>query len=122
MVIMQARTLKDFYQYITFNNISTGYKLPITCRGSQFNFKITLPYQPSQLTWDFNNNPLLIPNNNIVINNPVADSSFTKDGRTLYLYKVPQVYSYNGLGTVAGKSFGEQSDVGWLQWFTGIEL
>ncbi|WP_207493552.1 PKD domain-containing protein [Aridibaculum aurantiacum] len=92
--------VRDLYQYVTLQNQYATVNFPATCKNTPFNFSITLPYLATSLTWDFNNNPNLAPNNNVVNNAPVPDSSFVRDGRTLYVYKLPSTtYHFSATGT-----------------------
>ncbi len=88
----------DLYQYVTLQNQYATVNFPSTCKGTPFKFSITLPYQPTSLEWNFNNNVNLSPNTNVINTSPVADSSFVIDGRTLYVYKLPQFYSFSATG------------------------
>lgn len=56
-----------------------------TSANTSFLLSVTLPYQPTALVWDFDNNPNLTPSQNVTDNNPVADSSYTTDGRLIYM-------------------------------------
>jgi gliding motility-associated-like protein len=89
----------DLYQYVTIQNQFASINFPATCKGTPFNYAITLPYQPLSLNWNFNNNPNQSPNTTVVNNSPVADSSFVRDGRTLYVYKLPGNYLFSASGT-----------------------
>jgi PKD repeat protein len=89
----------DRYQYITLQNFYASVNFPATCTYTPFYFSITLPYKATSLNWDFNNNPNLSPNNNIVNNAPVPDSTFNLDGKTLYVYKLKSIFSYSAIGT-----------------------
>jgi gliding motility-associated-like protein len=101
----------DLYQYVTLQNQYATVNFPATCKGTPFKFSITLPYQPIKLKWDFSQNPNLSPNDSVVVNPPVgqtvipADSSFIKDGKTLYVYKVSQTYTFSAVGTYSVKVF-----------------
>lgn len=97
--------VRDLYQYITVQNEYASVNFPATCRGTPFHFSITLPYQATSLVWNFNNNPSLSPNATISLNNPVPDSFFVRDGRTLYVYKVPGIYIFSAAGTYNIKVF-----------------
>lgn len=88
----------DLYQYVTVQNQFATVNFPSTCRGTPFTVAITLPYQPTSLTWDFGNNPNLSPNNNVVNNKPIEDTFFVKDGKTLYQYKLSGNYSFSSAG------------------------
>ncbi|MDQ6813050.1 MAG: IgGFc-binding protein, partial [Bacteroidota bacterium] len=76
--------VKDLYQYVSLKNEYSTVDFPATCRNTPFQFSITLPYNATSLTWDFNNNANLFPNNIVVNNSPKPDSTFTRDGRSLY--------------------------------------
>lgn len=91
--------VKDLYQYISTQNQYAIVNEPATCKNSPFYFSITLPYKPTSITWDFANNPNLSPNTNFTTNNPVADSTFIKDGKTLYVFKQKSnTYSFAAIG------------------------
>lgn len=91
--------VRDLYQYVTLQNQFASVNFPATCKNTPFNFAITLPYLPTSLTWDFGNHPNLSPNTTVVNNSPSPDSSFVRDGRTLYLFKLPALYSFSKEGT-----------------------
>ncbi|MCX6209568.1 MAG: PKD domain-containing protein [Bacteroidetes bacterium] len=93
----------DLYQYIRLQNPNATASYPATCVGTDFKFSITLPYQPLKLNWDFGNSTALTPNTNVNNNNPVFDSSFVKDGKTLYVYKLSGFYKYTQPGTYSIK-------------------
>jgi gliding motility-associated-like protein len=83
----------DRSQFITIKNEFATVNFPATCINSPFNFAITLPYQTPQLRWLFYGRF-----NDTIINNPVPDSSFVLDGRTLYQYRLPGTYILSQLG------------------------
>ncbi|MDB5193333.1 MAG: hypothetical protein JWQ96_2896, partial [Segetibacter sp.] len=89
----------DLYQFVTLQNQYAAVNFPATCKSTPFFYAITLPYLPTSLTWDFNSNPNLSPNANITNNSPVPDSTFTRDGRTLYVFKLPGIYTFSAVGT-----------------------
>jgi len=89
----------DLYQFVTLQNQFASVNFPATCKGTPFKFSITLPYQPISISWNFNNNTNLSPNTNIVNNSPVFDSSFVRDGKTLYVYKLSSFYTFSNPGT-----------------------
>ncbi|MEO7315246.1 MAG: PKD domain-containing protein [Ginsengibacter sp.] len=86
--------LRDLYQYITIENSYSTTSLPATCKNSPFWLDIVLPYQPLNLTWQFNG--LLT---DTLIQAPVADSSWVINGRTLYKYKLLKTYQLNQTGS-----------------------
>ncbi len=89
----------DLYQYISLKNQYATVNFPATCVDAPFHFSITLPYQPLKLNWDFGGNAALSPNTNVTNSSPVYDSSFVKDGKTLYVYKLAGTYKFNQVGT-----------------------
>lgn len=93
----------DLYQYVTLQNQFASVNFPATCKGTSFKYSITLPYQPLSIEWDFSGSPNLSPNTNVVNNAPVFDSSFVKDGKTLYVYKLPGNYTYTAAGNYSIK-------------------
>ncbi|MEO7308909.1 MAG: PKD domain-containing protein [Chitinophagaceae bacterium] len=86
--------IKDLLQHIVIKNQYATIDFPATCVNTPFTFAITLPYQATSLKWDFHG---AFPN--ITNNNPVPDSSYSVDGKTVYLYRLPTNYSYNAAGT-----------------------
>lgn len=97
--------VRDLYQFITIRNDLASVNFPSTCINTPFNVSITLPYEPISMVWDFGNNPNLSPNTNVTVNPPTgqtvipADSSFLRDGKTLFVYKLSQRYTFNAAGT-----------------------
>ena len=91
--------LRDLNQFITLQNQFATVNYPATCQNTPFALAVTIPYQPSTMTWDFGGNLNLSPNANVTKTNPVADSIFIKDGVTLYQYKIPGLYKFTTVGT-----------------------
>lgn len=89
----------DRYQFASVTNTYGSVNIPATCKGEPFKLSITLPYQPNTIQWDFNGNSNISPNANITINSPAFDSSFVRDDKTLYVYKLPGNYVYTPTGT-----------------------
>ena len=88
----------DLYQYITLANQYGSVNFPAVCINTPFYFSITLPYQPIQLNWDFNGDTNLLPHNAVINNSPVFDRTFIKDGKSLYVYKLPNPYVFKKTG------------------------
>src|SRR5206468_6336094 len=61
---------------------------------SPFSLSMTFPYQPTEIKWLFNG---LFPDT--TISNPQADSTWTVNGKQLYLYKLTKIYSLPASGT-----------------------
>lgn len=91
--------LKDIYQYVTVNNDFATVNFPAACRNSPFKFSMTFPYQPIQIKWEFGPALNALGLQDVTITNPVADSVFTVDSKTLYRYKLPNSYVINTIGT-----------------------
>jgi gliding motility-associated-like protein len=97
--------VRDLYQFVTIRNDLASVNFPSTCINTPFKLSITLPYQPISMVWDFNSNTNLSPNTNITVNPPVgqtvipADSTFIKDGKTLYVYRLNALYTFTSAGT-----------------------
>ncbi len=70
------------------------------CRDNQFYVRVTLPYRPISITWDFANNPNLTPNAVYVQNNPTPEDSFVVNNQTLYVFKNPTPYLFNIVGSL----------------------
>jgi gliding motility-associated-like protein len=86
--------VKDLYQFITtFNPLSVEQGTNV-CKGTPFKFRVTLPYQPSYINWNFNG---LFPNVNTM--SPVADSTYMLNGRTLRRFSLPMDYTANMAGS-----------------------
>jgi gliding motility-associated-like protein len=86
--------VRDLYQYVSIDNGPTTVNFPATCKGTQFNFSMTFPFQPTQIRWEFNG---LFPD--VTVNSPTYDNTFVVNGKTLYQYNLPGSYSINTAGT-----------------------
>jgi len=86
--------VKDLFQFVSITNQYATVNFPSTCVNTPFLFSITLPYQATSLLWDFHGAFANV--NNAA---PVPDSSFVRDGRTLYVYKMPNTTSFSAVGT-----------------------
>lgn len=75
--------VKDFSQFVSVDNEFATVQSDIACKGDPYFLSVTFPYQPLQITWQFNG---LFPD--ITINNPVFDETSVENGRTLYKYKL----------------------------------
>jgi gliding motility-associated-like protein len=86
--------VKDLYQSLTLNNPLGVVKLPATCKGTPVGMSITLPYIPLSLKW-------IIPGNTdtVMDNNPIADSTYDVNGKTIYRYTMNKKVVFNTIGT-----------------------
>ncbi|WP_018614638.1 T9SS C-terminal target domain-containing protein [Segetibacter koreensis] len=95
--------IKNLHEFVSVKNpyaVSTT-----TCSNTPFFLAVTLPYKPTSLVWDFGNLQNLTPSQNITENNPVADSSYITDGKTLYVYRLKVALTYSATGTFPVKIF-----------------
>lgn len=99
--------VKDLYQQI---GVSTEFGIettPSVCAGSQFRFKISLPYRPLELRWNLTGLPAsTIPAPSIITQLPTIDPTYvTEDsttnvnGKTIYWFSIPTYYIVNTIGT-----------------------
>ena len=86
--------LKDLYQFVSVQNQYATVSFPAACRNSPFKFSMVLPYKPLSLKWVFNG---LF--NDTTVFNPVSDSSWTVNDKTLYRYKLDRFYSIGNLAS-----------------------
>jgi gliding motility-associated-like protein len=91
--------LKDIYQYVTVGNDYATVNFPAGCKNSPFKFSMTFPYQPVQIKWEFGAALNALGLTDTTLNNPVADSTFVLNGKTLYRYKLKRTYVINTSGT-----------------------
>jgi gliding motility-associated-like protein len=92
--------VKDLYQFVSMKNTHSIVDFPATCQNTPFKFSITLPYQPTSLEWKFGStlNGMGIPDEPKKLS-PTADSTYMKDGKTLYLYRLNTEYKISTVGT-----------------------
>ncbi|HYC29585.1 MAG TPA: PKD domain-containing protein, partial [Chitinophagaceae bacterium] len=64
-------------------------------------FSMTFPYNPTQIRWVFGPQLNAMGINDTTINNPVADSTWIINGRTLHRFKLQRNYTVNTVGTYA---------------------
>ena len=79
--------LKDLYQFISIRNKYSIVDYPATCTDAPFEFSMTFPYMPTKVQWVFNG-----LYDDELINSPVPDSTWIKNGKQIYLYKIPKTY------------------------------
>ncbi|MCP9753414.1 PKD domain-containing protein [Ferruginibacter sp. HRS2-29] len=90
--------VKDLYQQIGVSSLYGIETTPSVCTGSPFKFKISLPYQPDSMYWD------LSPQHTPVWLKRVApavlafDSTTNLNGKQLWWYSLPLLYTYNTIG------------------------
>ncbi len=79
--------LKDLYQFVSIKNKYSVVDYPATCTDAPFNFSMTFPYMPAKVQWKFNG---VFPDEEI--DAPTPDSTWIKNGKQLYLYKLSKNY------------------------------
>lgn len=84
--------LKDLYHFISVQNEGATVNVPAACTNAPFRLAITFPYQPTQIQWVFGAALNAQGFRDSTINNPVADSTWVVDGRTLYQYRLAKNY------------------------------
>jgi gliding motility-associated-like protein len=85
--------IRNLSQYIEMINNENQEKSASGCAGQRFLTRLVLPYEPTQITWEFNNgSPAKI------INTPQYHSTFEFEGKTLYVYENEDLVQYNSAG------------------------
>lgn len=85
--------VRDQFQFITIKNEYATVNFPATCVNSPFNFAITLPYEPTQLKWQFYGRF-----KDTTIDDPDFDSTWVVEGRNIYQYRLPGTYVLSQTG------------------------
>jgi gliding motility-associated-like protein len=86
--------VKDLFQFLTIRDPNQSLDFPAACQLTKSKLFLTLPYPATKLEWKFNG---LFPD--VVINNPVADSTYQREGKTLYRFALPGEYTFPNTGT-----------------------
>jgi len=94
--------VKDLYQFVSVKNQYATVDFPATCKNSPFYFSMTFPYQPLLIKWQFGG---LFPD--VTVNSPVPDSSWLVNGKRLYKFTLPTIYSAVKTGTFPIKVLAE---------------
>ncbi len=85
--------VKDLSQFLTIRDPNQSVDAPSACQSTPNSLYITLPFPATKIEWRFYGE---FPD--VVINNPVADSTYQKDGKTLYRFPLPGGYTFNTTG------------------------
>ena len=98
--------VKDLYQQI---GVATQYGIepaPSVCKGSPFRFKVSLPYCADSMRWDLSNLPAPTPPqpptqiySTCIPGAGGPDSTTVVNGKTLYWYSLPNLYTINTSGS-----------------------
>ena len=94
--------IKDLYQQIGVSSTYGIETTPSVCTNSPFKFKVSLPYIPDSMRWNFHNAAGMMPNNtNVFVDNTgniAQDSATIVNGKTLHWYSVPLTYFFTAVG------------------------
>ena len=96
--------VKDLYQQILVNTEFGIEQTPSVCTNSPFRFKVSLPYCADSIRWDLNNlpGPPAAPPTSIFstcVPGPGGpDSTTVVNGKTIYWYSLPTLYSFATVG------------------------
>ena len=101
--------VKDIYQRIWVQTTYGIETTPTVCTNSPFRFKVSLPYCADSIRWDLSGLPGppvptidTIRYNTCVPTYPLPggpDSTTVLNGKTLYWYSLPNVYSFSTIGS-----------------------
>lgn len=81
-------SVKDLYKFLSVKNLDTRINFPATCRYTDFNLSIVLPYQPDSISWKFNG---LFAD--MLVKNPAYDSTWMVNAQRVYRYSLPAGYN-----------------------------
>lgn len=81
-----------------FPNLATV-NYSATCVNSSFNLKLALSYQPTKIVLDFLGASNLTGPPISTFNPTSFDSTYDSNGKTFYVYKIPQTYTFGASGT-----------------------
>ncbi len=90
--------IKDLNQFISFAGPSFNQAQNAVCSNFPVPFSLTIPYTTSQIIWSYGNGQA------DTLVNPAFDSSYTRNNKTLYVYKAPAPVSYLLPGTYTIKT------------------
>ncbi len=85
--------VRDLFQFMTVRDPYRSVDAASVCQNTPFDWFITIPYPASKLEWIFGGS---IPP--VVMDNPVPDSTYQKEGTTLYRFKLPNEFTYSVSG------------------------
>jgi len=106
--------LKDLTQNLMIQNPYGIAPSTTTCKNMPFKFRVAIPYASPDvisLIWNFSFNSNLSPNVPVTHHNPVADSTYTVDGRPLYVYTLPVTYQFLATGVYSIKLIANVTSV-----------
>ncbi len=86
--------VKDLSQFLTIRDPYQSVDNAGACQQISSQLFVTLPFPATKIDWRFYG---LFPD--VVIDNPVADSTYQRDGKTLYRFPLPGTYTFPTPGT-----------------------
>jgi gliding motility-associated-like protein len=97
--------LKNLNQYITLNPPGTTETKISGCSGVEYKLQLVLPYQTTNIKWNFNDGKPP------VVDAAPVSKTIVRDGKTLYLYEYAQPIKYSaGDYTVTATVFNPSAD------------
>lgn len=69
-----------------------------TCSGTAFKLSMRLAVKPTKIIWKLSNVPNITPNTDVTILNPIPSDSVIVNGDKLYVFTLPQTYSFSTAG------------------------
>ena len=85
--------VKDLYQYISLETPNSSVNFPATCANTPFYLSMTFPYQPTTINWVFGAALNALGIADVSLTNPTPTSTVIVNGRTLYVYRLPNQYT-----------------------------
>ena len=91
----------DLNPPITIKNefASSGINYSATCTNAPFKVVLSIPYIATKLKIDFGTNPDLTGTNPFIYSPSSPDSSYISNGKTFYVYYVPNTYKFKKTGS-----------------------
>jgi gliding motility-associated-like protein len=91
--------VRDLYTQLGFATLYGNASSPSVCLGNPSTFKISLPYRADSMYWDFHG----FQTPNVMVENypnqiPFDSTTFS-NGKQLWWYSLPGIYTYNTIGT-----------------------
>lgn len=91
--------VKDIYQYMSVQNQQATVNFPATCKNTPFYFSMTFPYQPTSIQWVFGPALNALGIADVTVPAPAPTGTTIVNGKTLYIYKLPNPYTISTIGT-----------------------
>jgi gliding motility-associated-like protein len=71
-----------------------------TCRNAPLNISMMVAYKPTNMVWELSQVPVISPNTDITISNPVPVDSSVINGTLYYRYNLPGTYTFSDTGII----------------------